>query len=342
MYVLKSLLTISNALPVLVAATFIFALTRMKKQPLWAEAFRRIGRNKLAIVSLVVIAIYALIALTDSFAWQDNKDKPPVSLLMRVFAAAHVQRERTYSAPFAHYTTGEPHPHKLKGWHLLGTDGAGFDVLMQTLRGCHTAMIIGGFTSFLITPLALLFGMSAGYYGKLPDDIIQYIFTVVASVPSILLQIALLLVLGPGVINICIALGLTGWVGLCRLVRGETLKHRDREYVRAAKALGASNTRILTRHILPNLLPVVIISITLGFSGLVLSETILSYLGIGVPAGTGSWGNMIDGARLELARDPVIWWNLTSASMALFILVLALNFFGDALRDAIDPRLRSN
>jgi peptide/nickel transport system permease protein len=124
-------------------------------------------------------------------------------------------------------------------------------------------------------------------------------------------------------------------------VRGETLKHREREYVRAAKALGVSPMRILARHILPNLLPLVIISITLGFSGLVLAESILSYLGIGVEAGTGSWGNMIDAARLELAREPVVWWNLAAASTALFLIVLAFNLFGDALRDALDPRLRS-
>src|SRR5439155_12984396 len=127
-----------------------------------------------------------------------------------------------------------------------------------------------------------------------------------------------------------------------RLVSGETLKHRDREYVRAATALGLSDARILMRHILPNMLPIVIISVTLGFSGLVLGESILSYLQVGVEPGTGSWGNMIDSARPELAREPIIWWNLAAASTALFFLVLAFNIFGDALRDAIDPRLRSS
>jgi peptide/nickel transport system permease protein len=139
----------------------------------------------------------------------------------------------------------------------------------------------------------------------------------------------------------CVALGVTSWVGLCRLIRGETLKHRDREYVRAARALGVGHARILLRHILPNLLPIVIIQVTLGFSGLVLAEAILSYLQLGVQPGIGSWGNMIDAARLELAREPILWWNLAAASTALFVLVLAFNLFGDALRDAIDPRLRS-
>jgi peptide/nickel transport system permease protein len=171
---------------------------------------------------------------------------------------------------------------------------------------------------------------------------VQYTYTVFASIPDILLLIALVLVLGRGLPQICLALGATSWIGLCRLVRGETLKHRDREYVRAAKALGASNGRLLIHHILPNLLPVVMISVVLGFSSFILYEAILSYLGVGVGEDVGSWGNMIDSARTELSRDPVIWWNLVSATVAMFGLVLSLNIFGDALRDAIDPRLRSS
>ena len=200
-------------------------------------------------------------------------------------------------------------------------------------------LFFGGLTSLVVTPLALLFGMAAGYFGKRVDDAIQYLYTVLDSIPFILLLIAMMMVLGRGIVQMCIALGVTSWVSLCRLSRGETLKHRDREYVRAARALGASHGRILVRHILPNLMPIVIISVTLGISGLVLSEAILSYLQLGVQAGVGSWGNMIDAARMELAREPVIWWNLISASGALFILVLAFNILGDALRDAID-RLR--
>lgn len=289
-----------------------------------------------------MILLYAGIALLDSFGSTDAKTQTRKTILDNIFER---EQERTYSAPFASVTTGEPKPQKLKapGSHLMGTDGVGNDVFYRTLKGARTAFIIGGLTSLIATPLALILGMVAGFYGKWRDDLIQYVYTVLASIPSILLLIALVLVLGRGVVQICIALGVTRWVGLCRLTRGETLKHRDREYVRAAKALGASDFRILTRHILPNLLPIVIISVTLGFSGLVLSEAILSYLGIGIDpgGGIGSWGNMINAARSELARDPVIWWNLTSASVALFILVLAFNIFGDALRDAIDPRLRS-
>lgn len=328
----------------LVALTAIGALLtaifRARRQPLWAEAYRRLRRNRVAMVTLCILCVYAGIALIDSIGWTSTTTHDRQTIADVIFQRP---AERTYSAPLAAETTGEPTPHKLikPGTHLLGTDQLGNDVLYKTLKGARTAVVVGGFTSLMATPIALFLGLLAGYYGKRVDDAVQYTYTVLASVPDLLLLIALLMMLGQGLTNICIALAVTNFVGLCRLVRGETLKHRDREYVRAAKSLGVSDTRILWRHILPNLLPVVIISVTLGFSGLVLAESTLSYLGVGVPQEVGSWGNMINAARAELARDPIIWWNLTSASVALATLALSLNLFGDALRDAIDPRLRS-
>jgi peptide/nickel transport system permease protein len=130
-------------------------------------------------------------------------------------------------------------------------------------------------------------------------------------------------------------MGVTSWVGFCRVVRGETLKLRELEYVQAARALGVSQWRIVTRHVLPNLMHLVVITFVLLFSSLVLSEAILAWLGIGID---GSWGQMIDQARDELARDPIIWWNLAAASAALFALILAVNLVGDAVRDVFDPR----
>lgn len=333
------LVLLANLIPIIVVAVLIVAYLRMRTQPLWAEAFRRIRRRPLALGSVLVLGLFGLIAFLDSIGWQDNKNAPRKTVIDRIFERP---KERTYSAPMATMTAGEPNPRPLQSKHILGTDGVGDDVLYLTLKGCRTALILGGLTSLIATPLALFFGMLAGYFGKRVDDAVQYLYTVLDSIPSILLLVSLLLVLGRGLDKMCIALGITSWVGLCRLARGETLKHREREYVRAAKALGVGPGRILWRHILPNLLPLVIISVTLGFSGLVLAEAVLSYLQLGVEPGVGSWGNMIDGARSELARDPIIWWNLTAASTALFILVLALNLLGDALRDAIDPRLRSS
>lgn len=337
------MLFLSNLIPFAILGTLLFAAVRARRQPLWAEAYRRMARNRAVWFALVVIGFFSTVTVLDSVAWRDAKaakGDEPRTALDRIFEKP---KERYYSAPFAKTTTGEPTPHELQyGPHILGTDGLGDDVFYRTLKGCRTAMIVGGLTSLIVTPLALIFGMLAGYFGKWVDDGVQYVYSVLSSIPDILLLIALLLVLGRGLVNLCLALGITSWVGLCRLTRGETLKHRDRDYVRAARALGVGPARILARHILPNLLPIVIISVTLGFSGLVLSESILSYLGIGVDPGTGSWGNMIDAARNELAREPVLWWNLTGASIFLFLLVLAFNLLGDALRDAVDPRLRSS
>lgn len=326
-------------MPFLIVAALITIIVRAGRAPLWAEAYRRLRRNRAALAAVAIISLYGAVAVLDSVSWKDSRASRSQTLLDRLLKG--VPEERTYSAPFAAMTTGEPHPQPLVGRHILGTDGNGQDVLIRTLKGCRTAIIIGGFTSLIATPLALFFGMIAGYFGKLTDDAVQYTYSIVSSVPDILLLIALLLIFGRGLDKMCYALGITSWVGLCRLTRGETLKHRDRDYVRSARALGAGPARIMVKHILPNMLPTVIISVTLGFSGLVLSETILSYLGLGVDQATGSWGNMIDSARLELARDPIIWWNLAGATSALFLLVLSFNILGDALRDAIDPRLRT-
>jgi peptide/nickel transport system permease protein len=151
------------------------------------------------------------------------------------------------------------------------------------------------------------------------------------------LLIALIIVLGTGTVQVCIALGITGWVGFCRMSRGETLKIREADYVQAARALGTSERRIITLHVLPNLIHLVVITFALLFTGLVLAETILSYLGVGLD---GSWGQMIDQARDELSRTPIIWWNIAGASVALFTLVLAVNLIADAIRDILDPRTR--
>jgi peptide/nickel transport system permease protein len=327
-----------NLSPVALIGVAVLIFLRARQTPLWGEAFRRLARNPSARAAMAVIALYATIGIADPIGWYDSATQERRTVIDAIFER---KPERTYSAPLAEMTTGEAKPQKIREKHILGTDSIGADVFYRTLKGVRTAFQIGGVTVLIVTPLALLLGLTAGYYGKWRDDVITYIYTVLSSVPGILLQIAMVLVLGKGIIQICLALGITRWVGLCRMVRGETIKHREREYVRSAKALGVTDMVILVRHILPNLLPVVIISTTLGFSNLVLSEAILSYLGVGVPDNVGSWGNMIDAARDELARDPVIWWNLTAATGAITGLALSLNLFGDALRDAVDPRLRS-
>jgi peptide/nickel transport system permease protein len=142
-------------------------------------------------------------------------------------------------------------------------------------------------------------------------------------------------------LSLCIIMGITSWTGLCRLIRGETLKLRELDYVQAALSFGVSRLRIIAQHIVPNLMHIVLISFILRFSGLVLAEAVLAYIGIGVDPSMESWGNMINTARLELAREPVVWWNLFAAFIFMFGLVLPANLFGDALRDALDPRLKT-
>jgi peptide/nickel transport system permease protein len=159
-------------------------------------------------------------------------------------------------------------------------------------------------------------------------------------VPWVLLVVAFMLVFGQGLVQLCVVMGLTGWVSLCRVLRGEAMKLREREFVQAALALGVSRLRVIWKHIVPNVMHLVLISVVLRFSGLVLAEAVLSYIGVGVGPDTQSWGSMIDQARSELGRDPMVWWSLAAAFVAMFALVLSANLFGDAVRDALDPRLR--
>jgi peptide/nickel transport system permease protein len=177
----------------------------------------------------------------------------------------------------------------------------------------------------------------AGYFGKWIDDGVFFVMSTLASMPSVLLLVAMITALPRGTIWVCVALGVTSWVGFCRLARGETFKLRELDYVNAARALGASHTRIIVRHILPNLLHLVLIRFVLLFSALVLSESVLSWLNIGVD---GSWGQMVAQAKNELSRDPIVWWNVAGATVGLVGLLLSINVVGDTIRDALDPRTR--
>lgn len=245
------------------------------------------------------------------------------------------------------------------GYHVLGTDRTGNDVLWQALKSIRTAWVIGSLATVAMLPPALIFGVSAGYFKGWIDDAIQYLYTTLTSIPGVLLIGACVLMMQvyidthPGMFPtsaqradlrlflLCMILGLTGWAGLCRLLRAEALKLRELEYVQAARAFGISHARIMARHLLPNLMHIVLITVVLQFSGLVLYEAVLSYLGIGVDPSMNSFGSMIEKARLEMSRDPMIWWNLLTAFLFMLALVLSANLFSDAVRDAFDPRTRA-
>ena len=301
-------------------------------------AAKRIRQDRLAVAGFGVICLFALVALLDS-APLPLRGAGGVQWSRTVLDALFQKEiERSYSPPLARTGVLNRQEFPLRSRHLLGTNNLGEDVLYNALKGVRTAFIIGIVPSVVAVTFAILLGLLAGYYGGWVDDGIQYVYQVLSSIPGILLLIAMLMVMERGLWQLCVALGVTSWVGLCRLIRGETLKVKNMEYIDAARALGAGDLRLLFRHILPNVLYLVIIEMTLDFSSLVMSETVLTYIGIGVEPGTGSWGRMIMMADRELPNG--IWWNLTGASVFLFILVLAFNLFADALRDALDPRLR--
>lgn len=241
-------------------------------------------------------------------------------------------------------------------YHPLGTDKVGQDVLYQILKSVRVAVLIGLLTTFILLPLAVLLGVVAGYFRGFADDAIQYLYTVLNAVPSVLLIAAAILMMQVLIdshpawfqsaleradlrfLALCAILGITSWTTLCRLLRSETLKLAQLEYVAASRAFGASNAHILWRHILPNLSHIIIITVVMDFSSLVLAEAVLSYVGIGVDPMMMSFGTLINNARLELGRDPVVWWLLASAFFAMLLLVLSANLFADALRQACNPR----
>jgi peptide/nickel transport system permease protein len=243
-------------------------------------------------------------------------------------------------------------------YHVLGTDKVGQDVLYLSLKSIRTGLLIGSLTTLIMLPFALTLGIAAGYFGGRIDDAIQYLYTTLNSIPGVLLIAAAVLVVQVQIethaelfetaaarsdvrlLALCVILGVTGWTGLARLLRAEVMKLRELEFVQAARAFGITDARILLRHLLPNVMHLVLITVVIDFSGLVLAEAVLSYVGVGVDPGMISFGNMINGARLELAREPVVWWQLAAAFVFMFVLVLAANLFADQVRDALDPKSR--
>lgn len=443
---------------VLVIALFIFIFWARKQEHL-RQAWQRIIRRKLAVISLVILIFFAGVGFLDSLHYRSLLDTPSTnttphysvelkSVLDKLLSPLGTHDEKTYSAPFATHlyvketiekadgvkTRAYPRlqyggaglldPQKDKAadiiklslqgaligialwllitlpatlirektkteenksdvawmtflssigiivilssvilslaqeYHVLGTNKVGQDILYLSLKSIRTGLVIGSLTTLIMLPFALFLGTAAGYFGGKIDDIIQYIYITLSSIPGVLLIAAAILSLQIFIANhadlfptlaeradmrllaLCLILGVSSWTGLCRLLRGESLRLREVDYVQAARAVGVGHGRIILKHILPNVMHIVMITIVLDFSGLVLAEAVLSYVGVGVDPSSISWGNMINGARLELAREPIVWWPLLAAFVFMFSLVLAANLFADAVRDAFDPRLQ--
>ena len=283
----------------------------IKNKSLWVDAWYRLKKDKIAVVSLSIVIAYAVTAL--------------LSALGLVASDWALEVGPSYAKPFEDSA------------YIFGTDIFGRSVLSKVIHGSQVAMSVGLISSLIAIPIGVTLGALAGYFGGWVDDLIVWFYTTFSSIPYIMLLMSFSLILGKGLTSIYIALGLTSWAGLCRLIRGEVMKHKNREYVLAASALGAGNMRKLFIHILPNVTHIVIIRTSLQFQVAIKSEVILSYLGLGV-SGQPSWGTMIDDAKLELSRG--VSWQFWSATAAMFFIVLAFNILGDALRDALDPKLK--
>ncbi len=281
----------------------------MKDNSLWKDAFGRLIQDKMALFSVVVVAVYSLIAI--------------------LAATGLIASDWANEVGGANLAPSSEH------W--FGTDMFGRSVFAKVIRGTQIAMSVGLATSLIAIPIGVILGALAGYFGGWVDDFITWLYTTFSSIPNIMLLISITMILGKGIFAVYIALGATSWVTLCRLIRGEVMKHKEREYVQAAGAIGGGHFRKLFLHILPNVTHIVIINTSLQFQFAIKSEVILSYLGLGVQ-GEPSWGTMIDDAKLELSRG--VWWQLAAATSAMFLVVLAFNLLGDALRDSLDPKLK--
>jgi peptide/nickel transport system permease protein len=312
----------------------------------WAAVWASLRRRRINRASLWVVALFTAAALYGEvvYRWHRLTERTPA--YQQVNLEARYLPPSVFRHPFAPRegeaaaSRGERLRAGLRrlAEHPLGTDNLGRDVLQRTVQGARIAFLVGIVTALIAIPLGLLLGCVAGYFGGWVDELVVWLYSTVAAMPGLLFILAISLVVGKGLLGVYLGIGLTTWVGLCRLIRGEVMAHRARPYVLAARALGFGPGRIIFRHILPNVFHIVIITFSLRFPAAIGTEVFMSFLGIGVQ-GEPSWGVMISNARLRLWQG--VWWELTFVTLAIVAVVLAFNLLGDALRDALDPHLRS-
>ena len=259
-----------------------------------------------------------------------------VILAAIVVAAVFAERLAPYGANEQDITE-RLKPPDLRG-HVLGTDEVGRDILSRMFYGARVSLLVGVIAVAVSCPIGVLVGLVAGYVGRRTDDALMRITDIQLAIPTILLAIAVVAVLGPGVRNVVITLSVTGWTLYARLVRGETLVTKTRDFIVAARAAGAGDMRIMFRHVLPNVLTPVIVVAVFAVANMIILEATLSFLGLGVEASAVTWGRMLNAGRLYLSTA---WWLTAFPGLAIFLTVLAVNLLGDHLRDWLDPRLRN-
>lgn len=282
----------------------------MQSSQLRFAVFRRMAQQPLAAMGVLLLVLFVVCAL---FApWLAPQDPARIDLAGRLLGPAH--------------------------GHLFGTDELGRDILSRTLYGARISLVVAVSVVSLSLGIGLIVGLAAGFYGGWIDTVLNvYVTNAFLALPGILLAIAFVAFLGPGLFNLILALSISGWVAYARLVRAQVMAVKEREFVEAAKALGASDLRVVCRHILPNIVQPLIVQAAIGMAGAVLAEATLSFLGLGVPPPTASWGAMLNDARSHLFDSPHL---VIFPATAVMLAVLSFNFIGDALRDFLDPRMR--
>ncbi len=282
----------------------------LQASTLYRDAWNRLKKNKMAIASFFLLVIIALIA---------------------VFAPL--------IAPYDPYTQdlsriNEPPSSD----HWFGTDDVGRDLFSRVVYGTRISMLVGVVCEAICVPIGVILGALAGYFGGWVDAVISRIIEIFASFPTILFAIAVMFILGPGIMNIFIAIGVIGWTGLARMIRGQIMQLKEKEFVEAARASGASNMKIIFRHLIPNCLSTIIVVITLDIPGDIMLESTLSFVGLGVQPPDPSWGSMISEGRKFIRQN--VWYSFFPG-LAIMLVVLAFNTLGDGVRDALDPKLKN-
>jgi len=279
-----------------------------RTEGIWQIIWRRLKKNKFAIFGMVVIILLSIIAIVSPLISPYN--------------------------PYEQNLTERLQPPSLK--HLCGTDELGRDVFSRMLYGSRISLSVGLLAVLIATTIGIIVGSISGYFGGVVDNILMRFVDIMLSIPTLFLILMLIVFLGPSIFNVMLVIGLTGWTDLARLVRAEFLSLKNREYVLAAKAAGAGHFRIIFRHILPNALSPVFVSVIFGVAGAILLESSLSFLGLGVQPPTASWGNILTSGKDYIESA---WWLSFFPGFAIFITVMSYNLLGEGLRDALDPRL---
>ncbi len=332
-----------------------------RSEGVWRTAWRRFRNDRVGMVSLVIVAAFLVLILLSATRlvasnWQREvgvPNAPPTLLGPR--PPEDLGTIEVPKGPNVDLSDVDPLAPKYKEWAEraakmkteeiaraqtlpLGGDRLGRDVLAKTVKGTEISVFVGVLASLLATGIGTLLGAFAGFFGRKADDFLEWLYNVFTAVPDILLIFAFAAVFGRGIGTVVLILGLTGWAGVYRQVRAEFIKHRGREYVRAAEAIGASTGSRMFRHILPNVSHVILVRMSLLVVGFIKAEVILSYLGLGVPVDQVSWGTMLAEAQAELILG--YWWQLAAATLFMAVFVTAFSLMADAWRDALDPRLR--